>query len=88
MTSGFSKERPLKDLITARNSSCGKVMFSQASVSHFVHKGSGGSRIFPRGVRQLPKMLLFLLPANVVCVKVMFLHLSVILLTGGACLVA
>ena len=26
-------------LITVRNSSCGKVMFSQASISHSVHKG-------------------------------------------------
>ena len=41
MASGFSKERPLKDLITSRNSSCGKVMFSQASISHSVHRGIG-----------------------------------------------
>ena len=43
---------------------------------------SGGSRIFPRGVRQLPKLLL-LPPANEDWGKVIFLHPFVILFTGG-----
>ena len=29
-------------ILTARNSSCGKVMFSQVSVSHSVHLCGGG----------------------------------------------
>ena len=36
--------------ITARNSSCGKVMFSQASADHSVHRGGVGIS----GPRSLP----------------------------------
>ena len=40
----FLTEKIMHTIITARNSSCGKVMFPQTSVSHSVHGRGGGGR--------------------------------------------